>query len=212
MLERALDNPARPVVAVVGGAKVSTKFGVLEHLAARADALIVGGGIANTFAAAAGLPVGDSLHEPAQLKLARRLLKRADIRLPADAVCLAPGRAEPVTRRAADVRPGERILDAGPAARRRYERLVRRAGTIIWNGPLGVFEDPRFAAGTAALARAVAAAPGFSIAGGGDTLAAARRFRVRSRISHLSTGGGAFLEVAAGRPLPAVEALREAAA
>ena len=212
VLERALDNPARPVVAVVGGAKVSTKFGVLEHLAARADALIVGGGIANTFAAAAGLPVGDSLHEPAQLKLARRLLQRADIRLPADAVCLAPGRAEPVTRRAADVRPGERILDAGPAAQRGYERLVRRAGTIIWNGPLGVFEDPRFAAGTAALARAVAAAPGFSIAGGGDTLAAARRFRVRSRISHLSTGGGAFLEVAAGRPLPAVEALREAAA
>ncbi len=212
MLARALEEPARPLVAVVGGAKASTKFGVLERLAERADALIVGGGIANTFAAAAGLPVGASLHEPAQLGLARKLLRRADVALPEDAVCLAPGRDEPVLRRAAEVRPGERILDAGPAARRRYDRLLRGAGTIIWNGPLGVFEDPRFAAGTAALARAVAAAPGFSIAGGGDTLAAARKFRVKSRLSHLSTGGGAFLEVAAGRPLPAVEALREAAA
>ena len=212
MLQRALENPARPLVAIVGGAKVSTKIEVLERLAEVADELIVGGGIANTFMAAAGLGIGDSLHESAQLTLARRLMKPssrrgATVPLPRDAVCEIPGSREPAVRGAAGVRPGERIMDVGPKTRDHYGRLVKSAGTVIWNGPLGVFEDPRFAAGTEALGRAIAASQAFSIAGGGDTLAAVGSFRVKSKMSYLSTGGGAFLEYAAGRTLPAVEIL-----
>ena len=216
MLERALDRPQRPVVAVVGGAKVSSKIEVLEHLAELADELIVGGGIANTFMAAAGLGIGDSLHEPAQLDLARWLMepsaeRRATVPLPHDVVCTVPGRAEPVTRAADSVRRGERIMDIGPKTRRHYGRLVHQARTLIWNGPLGVFEDPRFAAGTDALGRSIADAQAFSIAGGGDTLAAVAKLRIKSKVSYLSTGGGAFLEYAAGRALPAVEMLKAVA-
>ncbi len=215
MLARALETPARPLLAVVGGAKVSTKIDVLERLAGIADELIVGGGIANTFLKAAGRDIGDSLHEPARLALARRLMAsssrlRATVSLPRDVVCEVPGSREPVIRMADETRPGERIMDVGPKTRKRYDQLARAAGTVIWNGPLGVFEDPSFAGGTEALGRSIAASRAFSIAGGGDTLAAARRFRIKSAISYLSTGGGAFLEYAAGRALPAVDALNEA--
>ena len=186
---------------------------MLEHLDVIADELIVGGGIANTFAAAAGLPIGDSLHDPALLDLAT-IMRRgggARIPLPVDVVCAAPdgGRA---VRKASEVRARERILDIGPKTAARYGAMLQKAGTIIWNGPLGMYEDPRFAEGTRALARAIGASRAYSIAGGGETLAAARLFRARSRISHLSTGGGAFLAYAAGRPLPAVDALTGAAA
>ncbi len=216
MLERALDNPQRPVVAIVGGAKVSSKIEVLEHLAEIADELIVGGGIANTFMAAAGLDIGDSLHEPAQLDLARWLMepsakRRATVPLPHDVVCEAPGRAEPVARASDGVRRGERIMDVGPKTRRHYGRLVHQARTLIWNGPLGVFEDPRFAAGTEALGHSIAGASAFSIAGGGDTLAAITKLRIKSKVSYLSTGGGSFLEYVAGRALPAVEMLKAVA-
>ena len=214
MLDRALEEPARPLVAVVGGSKVSTKIGVLEHLDLVADQLIVGGGIANTFAAAAGLPIGHSLYEPAQTDLAAiiRRGRGAKIPLPLDVVCAQPHHRDPVTRAARDVREDEKILDIGPKTRSLYDRILRGAGTIIWNGPVGMFEDARFAEGTRALSRSVAHSDAYSIAGGGDTVAAAGKFRVRSRISHLSTGGGAFLEYAAGRPLPAVNALLERAA
>lgn len=216
MLQRALEKPERPLVAIVGGAKVSTKIEVLERLAEIADELIVGGGIANTFMAAAGLDIGDSLHEPAQLDLARRLMKsssrrRATVPLPQDVVCELPGSHEPVVREADEVRPGERIMDVGPKTQDHYDRLVARARTVIWNGPLGVFEDPRFAAGTKALGHAIADSQAFSIAGGGDTLAAVGSFRIKSKMSYLSTGGGAFLEYAAGRTLPAVEILKTVA-
>ena len=216
MLRRALETPARPLVAIVGGAKVSTKIEVLERLAEIADELIVGGGIANTFLAAAGLDVGDSLQEPTQLTLARRLMKpssrrRATVPLPQDVVCEVPDSRAPVVRAAGEVRRGERIMDVGPKTREHYGRLARKARTVIWNGPLGVFEDPRFALGTEALGRAIAASKAFSLAGGGDTLAAVGRFRVKSKMSYLSTGGGAFLECAAGRVLPAVEILNAVA-
>lgn len=216
MLRCALEKPERPLVAIVGGAKVSTKIEVLERLAEIADELIVGGGIANTFMAAAGLDIGDSLHEPAQLDLARRLMKpssrrRATVPLPQDVVCELPGSHDPVVRQADEVRPGERIMDVGPKTRDHYGRLVARARTVIWNGPLGVFEDPRFAAGTKALGHAIAGSQAFSIAGGGDTLAAVGSFRIKSKMSYLSTGGGAFLEYAAGRRLPAVEILKTVA-
>ena len=216
MLQRALEKPERPLVAIVGGAKVSTKIEVLERLAEVADELIVGGGIANTFMAAAGLDIGDSLHEPAQLDLARRLMKpssqrRATVPLPQDVVCELPGSREPVVREADEVRPGERIMDVGPKTRNHYGRLVARARSVIWNGPLGVFEDPRFAAGTKALGQAIAGSQAFSIVGGGDTLAAVGSFRIKSKMSYLSTGGGAFLEYAAGRMLPAVEILKTVA-
>ena len=215
MLGRALENPARPLVAIVGGAKVSSKIKVLEHVAEIADELIVGGGIANTFMAAAGLSIGDSLHEPEQLELARRLMRpspqrRATVPLPQDVVCAVPGSDDPVTREAGETLPGERIMDVGPKTYRHYGKLAHRARTVIWNGPLGVFEDSRFAAGTRALGRAIADSKAFSIAGGGDTLAAVSGFRIKSKISYLSTGGGAFLEYAAGHALPAVEALRAA--
>ena len=216
MLQRALENPARPLVAIVGGAKVSTKIEVLERLAEIADELIIGGGIANTFMAAGGHGIGDSLYEPAQLAIARRLMKpsserRATVPLPQDVVCEVPDSPEPVIREASEVSRKERIMDVGPKTRKHYGRLVKNARTVIWNGPLGVFEDPRFAAGTEALGRAIAASQAFSIAGGGDTLAAVGNFRIKSKMSYLSTGGGAFLEYAAGRTLPAVEILNTVA-
>ncbi len=217
MLEKALEDPKTPVLSIIGGAKVSSKLGVLVHLAEISDAMIVGGGIANTFMAAAGLPIGDSLFEPAQLELARELEHPtaehyARVQVPRDVVCLCPKSSQPVVRDAHDVQGDEKIMDVGPKTCEDYARLVKQARTVIWNGPLGVFEDERFAMGTFSLGRAIAANEGaFTIGGGGDTLAAVSQLRIKSRLSYLSTGGGAFLEYVSGRPLPAVEALQEEA-
>ncbi len=218
-LARALHQPARPLVAIVGGSKVSTKLAVLENLVEKVDQLVVGGGIANTFLAAAGLPVGRSLHEPDMLDTARRLLARARARgvglpLPTDVV-VAPefSAAAPATIRAASaVGAGEMILDIGPQSARVIEGIVARAGTVIWNGPVGVFEFDQFGAGTRAVTLAIAASPAFSIAGGGDTLAAIEKYGVEADITYISTGGGAFLEFVEGKTLPAVAALERRAA
>jgi len=215
-LARALREPKRPLVAVVGGSKVSTKLAVLESLIARVDQLVVGGGIANTFLAATGLPVGKSLYEPDMLDMARRLLEQAKIRgvglpLPADVV-VAPdlsATAAATTRAAAAVGADEMILDIGPKAAGVIAGIVAGAGTVIWNGPLGVFEHDQFGAGTKALALAIASSPAFSIAGGGDTLAAIEKYGVESDISYISTGGGAFLEFVEGKTLPAIAALEQ---
>ena len=216
-LGRALDDPARPVVAVVGGSKVSTKLALLERLAEMADAIVVGGGIANTFLLAAGAAVGRSLAEPALAPLARRILAKTQVPLPVDAMTAAGGRLpgsnddEPPQARLrpiGEVADDEAILDVGPESARRLRPLLEGAGTIIWNGPLGMFELDAFGEGTRLLADAVAASAAFSIAGGGDTLAAIDKYGVRAGISYLSTGGGAFLEFVEGKPLPAVLALR----
>lgn len=208
-LEKALAEPARPLVAIVGGAKVSTKLAVLDALADKVDQLIVGGGIANTFLAAAGLPVGRSLCEHALLEAARRIAAKTTVPLPADVVT-APALAEDApatTCAAAAVAENAMILDIGPQTAAATAELLRGAGTILWNGPVGVFEFASFAAGTQALAAAVADSPAFSLAGGGDTLAAIERFGVADKISYRSTGGGAFLEYVEGKVLPAVAVL-----
>ncbi|MCB1950737.1 MAG: phosphoglycerate kinase [Zoogloeaceae bacterium] len=214
-LGRALAQPARPLVAVVGGSKVSTKLTVLERLADQVDTLIVGGGIANTFIAARGHGVGSSLYEPALLDAARRITARlaergARLWLPDDVITAERCAADikPHIRATNAVPPGEMILDVGPASDAAIEDIMLGAGTIVWNGPLGVFELPPFAAGTRALARAIAASPAHSIAGGGDTLAAIAAFGVTNAIDTISTGGGAFLEFLEGRELPAVAALK----
>jgi phosphoglycerate kinase len=218
-LGRALKEPRRPLVAVVGGSKVSTKLAVLESLIAQVDHLVVGGGIANTFLAATGLPVGKSLHEPDMLDTARRLLAQAKIRgvglpLPADVVVAAElsADAEATTRAASEVGPAEMILDIGPKTASVLAGIIGGAGTVIWNGPVGVFEHDQFGAGTKAIALAIAASPAFSIAGGGDTLAAIEKYGVEPDISYISTGGGAFLEFVEGKTLPAVAALERRAA
>ncbi len=212
-LGRALDDPARPFVAIVGGAKVSGKLEVLRRLAGRVDSLIVGGGIANTLLAAAGHPVGASLHEADLVDFARELLDGrhggAALPLPSD-VCVAKRFAADAQSRVcnvAEVADDEMILDVGPETAATYAGLLAGAGTIVWNGPLGVFEFDAFAAGTEALARAIADSRAFSIAGGGDTLAAIDRFEIADRVSYISTGGGAFLEFLEGRTLPAVAML-----
>ena len=210
-LGRALAAPARPLVAIVAGSKVSTKLTILRALAARVDTLIVGGGIANTFALATGSPVGKSLAEPDLADEARAILDAFPGKVPLlqDAVCakrLAPD-ADTETKAIADVAPDDLILDIGPRTAAALAAIVAKAGTIVWNGPVGVFEHEPFAAGTRALAEAIAASPAFSIAGGGDTLAAIAKFGVGDRIGYISTGGGAFLEFLEGRPLPAVVAL-----
>ena len=218
-LSRALAQPKRPLVAIVAGSKVSTKLTVLESLLAKVDKLIVGGGIANTFLAATGVPVGKSLHEPDMLDTARKLLAQAaargaEIPLPTDVVVaeeFSPA-AVPVVRAAAEVRPHELILDIGPATAQRLAGLLADAGTILWNGPVGVFEFDAFGRGTETLAKAIAASPGFSLAGGGDTLAAIEKYGVADGISYISTGGGAFLEFVEGKTLPAVAALEARAA
>jgi phosphoglycerate kinase len=218
-LSKALDEPARPLVAIVGGAKVSTKLTVLDALTERVDQLIVGGGIANNFLAAAGYPVGRSLYEPDLVDEARRLIEKSrarggEIPIPTDVVVateFAEG-AKATVRSASEVRDDEMILDVGPETARRYGELLRAAGTIVWNGPVGVFEFPAFAAGTRALAEAIAESPAFSIAGGGDTLAALDQFGIADRISYISTGGGAFLEFLEGKQLPAVAMLERRAA
>lgn len=213
-LERALAKPARPLVAIVAGSKVSTKLTVLESLLSKVDQLIVGGGIANTFLAATGVSVGKSLHEPDMLETARALLAQAkakgtSIRLPTDVVVakeFSPT-AVATTRAVETVAADELILDIGPSTARSLAALLQSAGTILWNGPVGVFEFDSFAGGTQVIAEAIAASPAFSLAGGGDTLAAIEKFGVESGISYISTGGGAFLEFVEGKTLPAVAAL-----
>jgi phosphoglycerate kinase len=210
-LGRALKAPARPLLAIVGGSKVSTKLMVLEQLADKVDQLIVGGGIANTFLAAAGLPIGKSLAEPELLDTARALMAKTAIPLPEDVV-VSDRLAEdaPATVKAvAEVGPQDMILDVGPRTAATFAGLIAGAGTILWNGPVGVFEHAQFAAGTRAVAEAVADSAAFSLAGGGDTLAALEAFGVQERISYVSTGGGAFLEYVEGRTLPAVEVLEQ---
>ena len=213
-LGRALAHPARPLVAVVGGSKVSTKLGVLEALAARVDRLIVGGGIANTFIAAAGHEVGTSLHEPNLVGQAGRIRdamrgRSGDVPVPSDVVVAeAPVDGATATVRAVDeVHAREMILDIGPETARAYCEVIESAGTVVWNGPVGVFEVDEFAAGTRALAQSIARSPAFSIAGGGDTLAAIDIFGVAGQVSYVSTGGGAFLEFLEGKTLPAIAAL-----
>ena len=217
-LGRALAQPARPLAAIVAGSKVSTKLTVLESLADKVDVLVLGGGIANTFLAARGYPVGKSLYEPDLTDAARAVERRLAahngvVWLPEDVVAADRFAVDARTRcaHADEVADDEMILDIGPDSRRSLAELLERAGTIVWNGPVGVFELEPFAAGTAALAGAVAASPAFSIAGGGDTLAAIARFGVADRIDYISTGGGAFLEFIEGRELPAIAALKSRA-
>ena len=208
-LERALHEAERPMLAVVGGSKVSTKLKVLETLADRCDSLVVGGGIANTFLAAAGYPVGQSLCEWDLIDTARALMDQVDIPLPIDVV-VAPGIEagdQATTKLAAEVSDDDMILDVGPKTAASIAERISKAATILWNGPLGVFEEEPFAGGTKVLAEAIAASPGFSLAGGGDTLAAIDQFGVAEGISYISTGGGAFLEYVEGKILPAVAAL-----
>ena len=209
-LGRALESPQRPLVAILGGAKVSTKLELLESLADIADRIIVGGGIANTFALAAGNPVGASLSEPSLAETARRIAGRVDVPLPVD-VMTAPAidaQIPAVLRRPAEVKDDDMILDIGPGTARAWRDDLADAGTIIWNGPLGVFEFDQFGEGTRLIAEGVAAAKAFSIAGGGDTIAAINKYGVREGISYISTGGGAFLEFVERGTLPAVEILQ----
>jgi len=210
-LGRALHTPAKPVIAIVGGSKVSTKLEVLEALADVADEIIVGGGIANTFLAAAGHPVGASLHEADLLAAAQKIAGLTEIPLPVD-VMTAPEFSEDAVatvRAVADVGDTEMILDIGPETARQFGERLKRAGTIIWNGPVGVFEFDQFGEGTRILAESIAASDGFSIAGGGDTLAAIDKYGVADQVGYISTGGGAFLEFVEGKTLPAVQILQE---
>lgn len=217
-LSAALEDPKRPLVAIVAGSKVSTKLTVLENLVKRVDQLIVGGGIANTFVAAAGHPVGNSLYEKDLVSTAKRLRDEAqaggsDIPLPSDVVCgtefseNSPAEVKQVNAVADD----DMIFDVGPDTAKRFADIMRSAGTIVWNGPVGVFEFDQFGKGTEALAHAIAESDAFSIAGGGDTLAAVSKYGVADRISYISTGGGAFLEFLEGKTLPAVAILEERA-
>jgi phosphoglycerate kinase len=217
-LGKALHDPDRPMLAIVGGSKVSTKLTVLETLLDRTDQLIVGGGIANTFIAATGHEIGKSLYEPDLIPEAQRLIRLAHRRggaipIPRDLLVakeFSP-RAKAVVRRLGEVRPDEMILDIGPLTAAEYAEIIWGAGTLIWNGPVGVFEFSNFAPGTRAVAEAIQKSNGFSIAGGGDTLAAINQFDVADGVSYISTGGGAFLEFVEGKTLPAVAALEEKA-
>lgn len=208
-LGQALHTPARPLVAIVGGSKVSTKLTVLERLAQVADQVIVGGGIANAFIAAAGHSVGASLLEPELVSAAAELATKVSIPVPQDVVVAKGFSADAPHRVCAvdQVGDDEMILDIGPATAAAYGQLIAQAGTVLWNGPVGVFEFPAFSAGTEALARAIAASPAFSIAGGGDTLAAIDQYAIADQLGYISTGGGAFLEFVEGKTLPAVAAL-----
>jgi phosphoglycerate kinase len=216
-LAKAMQNPRRPFVAIVGGSKVSTKLTVLDALADMVDYLIVGGGIANTFIAAAGHGVGKSLYEPDMLDTARDLATskdgRAEIPVPSDVVVAEEfsADAQATTKIVDVVAADELILDIGPDTSARFADIIASAGTIIWNGPVGVFEFDQFGAGTKALAEAIAESDAFSVAGGGDTLAAIDKYGVADRISYISTGGGAFLEFVEGKKLPAVAILEERA-
>jgi phosphoglycerate kinase len=206
-LGKALAQPARPLVAIVGGSKVSTKLSLLAELAKKVDRLIVGGGIANTFLLAAGKPIGRSLAEPDLVGEAKEILASGKVPLPTDVV-VSTGMDGPGTVKAVDaVSRDEMILDIGPQTARAYAQELKTAGTIVWNGPVGVFEKDEFAKGTETLARAIADARGFSIAGGGDTVAAINKFGIADGIDYISTAGGAFLEFLEGKKLPAVAAL-----
>ncbi|WP_333839630.1 phosphoglycerate kinase [Pelomicrobium sp.] len=217
-LGKALENPKRPLVAIVGGSKVSTKLTILKNLAARVDQLIVGGGIANTFILAAGGKIGKSLAEPELANEAREIMRLMEERggavpIPIDVVCakeLAPT-AKAELKATQEVADDDLILDIGPQSATALETFVRRAGTVVWNGPLGVFEYDPFGEGTRRLAQAIAGSSAFSIAGGGDTLAAIAKYGVGDKISYISTGGGAFLEFLEGKKLPAVEILEQRA-
>jgi len=218
-LETALEKPARPLVAIVAGSKVSTKLTVLETLLAKVDQLIVGGGIANTFLAAAGFQVGKSLYEADMVDVARRLLEQSrergvEIPIPTDVVVAKEfaASAEADVKDVASVAADDMILDIGPDTAERLAGVVERAGTVVWNGPLGVFEFDQFGEGTKTLAQAIARSAAFSLAGGGDTLAAIEKYGVEEGMSYISTGGGAFLEFVEGKKLPAVAMLEERAA
>jgi len=215
-LAKAMQDPARPLLAIVGGAKVSTKLSILENLLNVVDELIVGGGIANTFIAASGHQIGKSLHEPELIHEAQRLIRRAherggNIPIPKDVLVARTfsAEAEPIVRHLDEIAGDEMILDIGPLTAVEYARIIAGAGTVVWNGPVGVFEFPHFAAGTRAVAEAMARSGAFSIAGGGDTLAAIDAFGVSEKISYISTGGGAFMEFIEGKILPAVAALQD---
>ena len=213
-LERSLSNPERPMLAVVGGAKVSSKLEVLNNLAGIVDQLIVGGGIANTFLLASGANIGQSLCEPELVDTARALMERTSIPLPTDVVVASEfsADAKATVKSVADITDTDMILDIGPESANRLASLVGEMKTIIWNGPVGVFEFDQFAGGTKIIAEAIAANAGFSIAGGGETIAAIDKFGVTEAISYISTGGGAFLEYVQGIELPAVQILKERAA
>jgi phosphoglycerate kinase len=217
-LGKALNNPARPLLAIVAGSKVSTKLTILKSLAAKVDQLIVGGGIANTFMLAAGMSIGKSLAEPDLVGEAQAIIeimraRGATVPLPVDVIVAdelsALARANPVD--AAAVRPDDLILDVGAKTARQFAGLIAQAGTIVWNGPVGVFEYDQFGGGTKAVAMAIAASRAFSIAGGGDTLAAIAKYKIADQVSYISTGGGAFLEFLEGKKLPAVEVLEQRA-
>jgi phosphoglycerate kinase len=218
-ISQALANPKRPLVAIVAGSKVSTKLTILESLAEKVDRLIVGGGIANTFMLAAGLPIGQSLAEPDLIDAARAVTEKmrargAQVPIPVDVVTAKRFAADaPATVKAADaVTEDDLILDIGPKTAQILAELLREAGTIVWNGPIGVFEFDAFAKGTETLARAIAQSHAFSIAGGGDTLAAIAKYGIEKDVGYISTGGGAFLEVLEGKTLPAFEILAKRAA
>ena len=218
-LTKALAHPARPLAAIVAGSKVSTKLTILKSLADKVDQLIVGGGIANTFMLAAGLPIGKSLAEPSLVEEARAVMaamkaRGAEVPIPTDVVTAKSFSADApaITRRSEDVQADDLILDIGPETANRLANQLQQAGTIVWNGPVGVFEFPAFENGTRVLAQAIADSKAFSIAGGGDTLAAISKYGIEDRVGYISTGGGAFLEVLEGRTLPAFEILEKRAA
>ena len=212
-LDQSLEAPERPMLAVVGGAKVSSKLGVLKNLATKVDSLIVGGGIANTFLAARGFNVGNSLFEPELVEMAAALLETTNIPLPTDVIVAKEisSTAQASTKLVAELEDDDMILDVGPATAMNFAEIVGTMKTILWNGPLGVFEYDQFAQGTRVLAQAIADNPGFSIAGGGETVAAIDKFSVTQAISYISTGGGAFLQYVQGAVLPAVQILEQRA-
>ncbi len=218
-LSKALGNPARPLVAIVAGSKVSTKLTILAALAERVDQLIVGGGIANTFMLAEGMKIGKSLAEPDLVDEARKIVaalraKGGDVPLPVDVVCAKEfsATAKAQTKRVGDVSDDDMILDIGPQSAQALAKLLGNAGTIVWNGPVGVFEFDAFSHGTRTIAEAIAASKAFSLAGGGDTVAAIAKYGITDRIGYISTGGGAFLEFLEGKKLPAIEVLERRAA
>lgn len=212
-LQQALSAPAKPMLAIVGGSKVSTKLTVLETLSEKVDQLIVGGGIANTFLAAAGYPVGKSLYEVDLLENAQALMQKCEIPLPKDVVVGKEfsAKAEATVKRVEDVEDDDMIFDVGPETNSVFADIVANAKTLLWNGPVGVFEFDQFAAGTESLSKAIADSAGFSLAGGGDTLAAIDKYNIVDGVSYISTGGGAFLEYVEGKVLPAVAVLEKRA-
>lgn len=217
-LGRALHEPSRPLVAIVAGSKVSTKLSILQALAEKVDQLVVGGGIANTFLLAAGLGIGKSLAEPEQIDQARAVIdlmkkRGAAVPIPVDVVCAKTfgADAEATVKPADQVADDDLILDIGPETAKQLAGILKQAGTIVWNGPVGVFEFDAFAEGTKVVAHAIADSKGFSIAGGGDTLAAIAKYHIADKIDYISTGGGAFLEFLEGKTLPAVDILQQRA-